>query len=70
MNKKLKQKPKSIKAEITVVYKTCNLMNYEEFIQKYNGNIEKAIKDILNNYSLVEIIENEYVILDIKVHLD
>lgn len=62
-----KQNIKSLKAEITVVFKTCDLMNYEEFTQKYHDDIELAVKDILANYSLIEIINKEYVIKNIKV---
>ena len=57
---------KPIKAEITVVFKTCNLINSDELTIKYQNNIEKAVKDILLNYPLIEIIENEGVILNIR----
>jgi hypothetical protein len=65
-----KQNIKPIKAEITVVFKTCDLMNNEEFMQKYNGDIEKAIAEILENYPLIELIDEECIILNIKKHQD
>lgn len=58
---------KSIKAEITVVFKTCNLIDSDEFENKYQGNIEKLVKDMLENYPLVEIIDDECVILNVKI---
>lgn len=61
-----KSKNKSVKAEITVIFKTCDLMDYKEFTQKYHGDIEQAVKDILANYPLIEIIDKECVILNIE----
>lgn len=61
-----KNKRKSIKAEITVVFKTCNLIETDEFESKYQSNIENLISEILENFTLNEITDNEYVILKIK----
>lgn len=60
-------KNKSIKAEITVVFKTCNLIDSDEFENKYQGNIEKLLIEILENYPLIEIIDEECVILNVKI---
>ena len=57
----------NIKAEITIVFKTCNLIDSDEFETKYQGNIEKLVKDMLENYPLVEIIDDECVILNVKI---
>ena len=62
-----KQKDKTLKAEITVVLKTCELMSNNEFSEKYHDDIEAAISDILRKYSLFEIVENDYKILNAKV---
>jgi len=65
-----KQNTKSLKAEITVVFKTCNLMCLRELLEKYHGDIEEAVKDVLSNYHLFEIVDDEFVILNIKEHKD
>ncbi|NVN93960.1 MAG: hypothetical protein HXX18_01625 [Bacteroidetes bacterium] len=56
----------NIKAEITIVFKTCNLIDSDEFETKYLGNIENLLKEILENYPLIEIIDEECVILKIR----
>ena len=59
-------KNKSIKAEITVVFKTCNLIDSNEFENKYQGNIEKLLIEILENYPLIELIDEECVIIKVE----
>ena len=67
MNRKLKRNNNVVKAEIIVVFKTCDLMSTEEFNNKYKGNIEKAVRDIINSYSLIDIIEESYIIKEITI---
>ena len=61
-----KNKRKSIKAEITVVFKTCNLIDSDEFETKYQGDIKRVVHELINTYTLLEILENNYQILEIK----
>jgi len=66
MNKIVQQKAKSFKAEITVVFKTCDLMDLDELNNKYNGNIVIAVNDLINCYSLSDILEDQGEIINIK----
>ena len=50
----------SLKAQITVIFKTCDLMDVDEFNNKYHGDIELAVKDLISSYSLTDIIDKGY----------
>ena len=59
--------PKYLKAEITVVFKTADLFDDAFFTNKYNRDIVNAVKDIISNYSLLEIVDKEYAIKKIRI---
>ena len=65
-----KSNTKPVKAEITVVFKTCDLIDTYEFENKYQGDIKKLVQDILKKYSLFEIVDKENKILKITLSSD
>lgn len=67
MNNNTEQINESVKAEITVIFKTCNLMDSNELSEKYNGNITEAVIEMLKCFSLSDLIEENYVIYKIKI---
>lgn len=67
MNNNTEKNNKSVKAEITVVFKTCDLMDSTELSDKYNGNIKNAVKELIKRYSLFDLVEEKYVINSINV---
>ncbi len=55
----------NVKAKITVCFKTCNLIDSEDFKNKYNANLNALLIDLLRQYPLKEIIDNDFEILKI-----
>jgi len=56
-----------VKAEITVVFNTGNLMDEAELFEKYNGNIEEAVTELISKYSLFDLVEKKYSINKINL---
>ncbi len=52
--------------EITVIFKTGKLLNEQELRTKYNNNFQLAVNDLLHNFSLFDLVEKEYQILDVQ----
>jgi hypothetical protein len=67
MNTEPNSEHASVKAEITVVFNTGNLMDEAELLEKYNGNIEEAVTELISKYSLFELVEKKYSINKINL---